>query len=92
MKIAIIIYSLQSGGAEKVAADLSLEFAKNHQVDLIIFDSKLIKYRYAGQLVDSNLPAIQGNTIRRFVNFLYRAYKLKKLFTKHHFNKIFPVP
>ena len=35
MKIAIIIYSLQSGGAEKVAADLSLEFAKNHQVDLM---------------------------------------------------------
>ena len=91
MKIAIIIYSLQSGGAEKVAADLSLEFAKNHQVDLILFDSKLIKYHYAGQLVDLNLPAIQGSTIRRFVNFLYRAYKLKKLFTKHQYKQIIAI-
>jgi glycosyltransferase involved in cell wall biosynthesis len=87
MKIAIVIYSLQSGGAEKVAADLSLAFAKNHQVDLIVFDSKLIKYCYGGQLIDLALPSMQG-TVRRFFNFLQRAYKLKKLFKRNQYNKI----
>ena len=41
--VAIIVPTLNKGGAERVAANMSLEFAKHYNVFLIVHDGKDIK-------------------------------------------------
>jgi len=50
-KIAIIINTLQSGGAERVAAILSCELSKSAEVFLILNDDSGIAYKYSGSIV-----------------------------------------
>ncbi len=54
--IAIIVPTLSKGGAERVAANLSLALAKNHRVYMIVHDGREVTYPYAGELIDLNLP------------------------------------
>lgn len=54
--IAIIVPTLSKGGAERVAANLSLELAKNHRVYMIVHDGREVTYPYAGELIDLSLP------------------------------------
>ena len=42
--VAIIVPTLNKGGAERVAANMSLEFAKHYNVFLIVHDGKDITY------------------------------------------------
>lgn len=86
-KIALVIYSLGRGGAEKVLADLSLVFAQQHEVTLIIFDGRPTCRQYGGQLIDLNLPSVQG-VFSKLWNLLKRAYVLRKLFKQHSYDHI----
>ena len=56
-RIAVVIYSLTKGGAERVASLLSEQFAHTHAVDLIVFDGRLTAYPHGGTLVDLDCPA-----------------------------------
>ena len=81
------MYSLNIGGAEKVLADLSIEYAKEHDVTLVLFDSSLMFYPYAGKLVDLNLP-VKNGTINKFINMLHRAWRLRRFFHAQQFDRI----
>lgn len=79
--VAIIVSTLNKGGAERVAANMSLEFAKYYNVFLIVHDAKEIAYPYAGQLIDLELPpakSLAGKVIT-LVKRVHRVRKLKKL-------------
>lgn len=54
--IAILVPTLSKGGAERVAANLSLALAEHHRVYLIVHDGREVTYPYAGELIDLNLP------------------------------------
>ncbi len=54
--IAILVPTLSKGGAERVAANLSLALAECHRVYLIVHDGREVTYPYAGELIDLNLP------------------------------------
>jgi len=54
--IAIMVPTLNKGGAERVAANLSLEFAHYYNVYVIVHDGRDITYPYAGELIDLKLP------------------------------------
>ncbi len=86
-RIALVMYSLNIGGAEKVLADLSIEYAKSHDVTLILFDTSLMYYPYAGKLIDLNLPTVDG-TIKKTINLVRRAWCLHKIFRQHQFDYI----
>lgn len=89
-KIALIIYSLGMGGAEKVVSDLSFQFAKEHDVSLILFDDSSRYYPYAGTLIDIHRPSTHGFFPRLF-NFLGRAWQLRRVFRAGRFDTIISV-
>ena len=86
-KIALVMYSLNIGGAEKVLADLSIEYAKEYEVTLILFDTSLMYYSYAGQIIDLQLPALEG-ALKKVVNMLRRAWRLHQIFKAQRFDHI----
>lgn len=88
MKIAFILHSLKSGGAERAVSNLSLEMQKNHQVSVVLFDSTDIGYEYGGLLVDIKSPS-KSNLINKAINIIKRAYLLNRLFKKEKYDAIF---
>lgn len=86
-KIALIVYSLDMGGAEKVASDLSFQFAKQHDVSMILFDTAHMYYPYAGELINLDSPSVEGS-LSRFLNFLHRASQLRQVFKIKQFDTI----
>lgn len=89
-KIALVVYSLGMGGAEKVVSDLSFQFAKQHDVSLILFDNSHMYYPYAGELIAIHCPSRDG-LLPRFVNFLMRAQQLRHIFRVRQFDTIISV-
>jgi glycosyltransferase involved in cell wall biosynthesis len=87
-KIALVISTMQAGGGERVVATLSKEFAKHHEVTIIIFDDKRIDYEYGGKLLCIDCPDKQ-DTIAKAKNLLIRARKLRWLYHREQFDYIF---
>ena len=81
--IAILVPTLNKGGAERVAANMSLEFAKHYNVYLIVHDGSNIIYPFGGKLIDLHLPPA-GNKIGKIFTFLKRIRALRKL--KHQYS------
>jgi len=52
MNVAIIVTSLNSGGAERIAGLLSKELSKKYNVYLFLLDTTDIVYDYEGTIVD----------------------------------------
>lgn len=76
--IAILVPTLNKGGAERVAANMSLEFAKHYNVYLIVHDGSNIIYPYGGQLIDLHLPPAK-NKIGKITTLFKRIHALCKL-------------
>ncbi len=89
-KIALVIYSLGMGGAEKVVSDLSFQFAREHDVTLILFDTSRMYYPYAGELLDINCPSADG-FVPRAMMFLKRANVLRQIFRVRRFDTIISI-
>lgn len=95
--IALVIYSLHEGGAEKVASELSIHFARSgHHVSVIVFDDRHRVYAHGGQLVDLKLPAVEYNSplisiLSRAKLLVARALRLRSLNRKHSFDLMIAV-
>ena len=76
--IAILVPTLNKGGAERVAANMSLEFAKHYNVYLIVHDGSNIVYPYGGQLIDLHLPP-SGSKLGKIFTILKRIRALRRL-------------
>ena len=87
MKIAFVINSLNKGGAERVVSLLSQELSKQHKVFIILYDNS-IAYEYGGKIVDIDCKSVSGK-IEKIFNVFKRRAKLKKIFEKEQFDKIF---
>lgn len=73
-KIAIIVQSLDGGGAERTAANLSIFLSQKHEVHLVVFDGRTIRYPYKGILHD--LKVYPGkNNLQKGINILRRVLK-----------------
>lgn len=80
--IAIIVPSLEGGGAERVASLLSQELSKKHNVYLITFDSEDMAYKYGGHLIDINVKS-HSNFFIKIINVFRRAFLLKRVKKKY---------
>ncbi|MEZ5534134.1 MAG: glycosyltransferase [Thiolinea sp.] len=91
--IALVIYSLHEGGAEKVASELSIYFAQSgHYVVVIVFDGQHRVYVHGGQLINLNVPsAASGSLFSRFRFLLKRSLRLRHIFRQHSFDLIIAV-
>lgn len=76
--IAIIVPTLNKGGAERVAANMSIEFAKHYNVYIIVYDGSDIIYPYGGQLIDLRLPPAK-NIFGKITTLLKRICILRKI-------------
>src|SRR5690554_5277027 len=77
-RIAIIIPKLTGGGAEKVAANLSLKVAKDYKTHLIVYDTSQITYRYSGELINVNDKGKPG-FFGKVYSLLKRIILIKKI-------------
>ncbi len=82
--IAILIPTLTGGGAEKVAANLSLHLPEDKfQKYVIVYDDTKIDYPYGGKLVNLN-SKVSRNLLGKTMNFIMRINKVRKI--KKKFN------
>ena len=81
MKILILTPNLKRGGAERVLSELSLQWAKNHNVILSLFDIKDIAYPYGGKIKNIGYPA-NSSIFAKIYNFLMRINAFYKLTIK----------
>lgn len=79
-KIAIIIQALRGGGAERTAANMSIDLSSAFEVHLIVFDADKISFKYGGTLHRLDLPSRKSNyhKIMTFFKRLYAVRKIKK--------------
>ncbi len=81
--IAIIVPTLNKGGAERVAANMSIEFAKCYNVYMIVHDGRDIIYPYDGTLIDLKLPPA-GTKLGKVTTLIKRIYALRKIKKKYN--------
>lgn len=82
--VAIIVQHLSGGGAERMAANMSIELSEKYNVYMIVFDTEKIAYGYGGTLVDLDIPPIRvGSSFKRAFNMIKRIKALRK-FKKEH--------
>ncbi|MDQ3536097.1 MAG: glycosyltransferase [Bacteroidota bacterium] len=79
-KIIIIVPTLSNGGAERVAASLSLYFPDEVQVLYVLYQND-ITYLYKGRIISLNIDPSKSIFSKAY-NFLYRLLKLKSIFLK----------
>lgn len=78
--IVIIVPTLSNGGAERVAASLSLFFPDNIEVLYVLYQNK-ISYDYKGRTISLNIDPSKSIFLKGF-NFLWRLIKLKSILLK----------
>jgi glycosyltransferase involved in cell wall biosynthesis len=76
MKLLIVIPSLRTGGAERIAALLSRQFAAEHETRIVVFDAANAWFEVGGTLIDLNLPSVLG--AGRFFHVFRRAWAVRK--------------
>ncbi|WP_297438898.1 glycosyltransferase [uncultured Clostridium sp.] len=83
-KIAILVPSLSDGGAEKVAANLSIIYEElGYEVYFILYENR-VSFDYEGQIIDLNIKARYGLK-KIFKDYeIYR--KLKSIKRKYKFD------
>lgn len=81
--IAILVPTLNKGGAERVAANLSLEFSKYYNVYVIVNDGSNITYPYRGELIDLKLPPSKG-IIGKILTMLKRIKRVRNVKKKYN--------
>lgn len=77
--IAILITKLNGGGAERAAANLSIELSRYYNTKIIVFDGRNQVYPHGGgELIDLKLPPKKG-FFRKLINLLKRVKALRKI-------------
>lgn len=80
--IAIMISKLNDGGAEKVAANLSLELPSEYKIYIFLFDDEKIAYPYNGEIVKIK-NNISYNIIGKCFDVFRRIIEIRKLKKKY---------
>lgn len=87
-KIAFVIHSMKSGGAERAISNLSLAMHEEHDVSLIVFDGRNLGYPYGGQLIDLNIHS-KDSPLGKLLILFKRARRLRQLYKEQQFDGIF---
>ena len=82
--VAILVQNLHNGGAERMAANLSIELAKSCKVYLFVFDASNAIYPYGGKLIDLKVPPLEeASASTRAANVIKRVRRLSFLKSKY---------
>lgn len=80
-RILIVVSGLSHGGAQRVAANLSLGMREYYEVDLLVNDTEKKSYPYYGRIIDLGLkPTLNKRKLSyQIVAFFKRFTKLRSL-------------
>jgi len=73
--IAVMIPTLHNGGAERMAANLTIELQKKYNVYLVVFDGTNISYPYGGTLVNLHVPPLKSASIHHRLHHSWNRMK-----------------
>lgn len=81
-KVAFIIPSMKSGGAEKLVSILSYYLSKELDLYLLVFDDSEKVYDYYGKVISLNLPSEEKkiSKLKVLINRVIKVRSLKKLY------------
>ena len=83
--IAVIVPSLNGGGAERMAANMTLELQKKYNVYLIVFSGENIAYEHGGTLLNVDVPPNKESSMLHHISAsIKRAIRVRKLKKKYH--------
>ena len=68
-KICLLVVSLSSGGAEKVAANMSIALSKKGYDVSIVSMTNFIDYQFDGELYNLGLVKEKYNRLKAFLKF-----------------------
>ena len=69
-RIAFVVNTLSSGGAERVVSNLSRMLSDRYHIDLILNDGWNINYPYSGEVISLGMP---GEADRMQAGYQLRA-------------------
>lgn len=81
--VMLISQSLAGGGAEKVAANLSLELIKKCNVIFVTYEQTENEYQFGGLRVNIHCPGGESNLLVKIVTALNRIKKISQLKKKY---------
>ena len=81
--IAFMTQTLQSGGSERVASQLTHLLSDKYDISYIVFDSSDISYEIDAELIDLDVPP-SDNKFRKAVNLARRAAGIRRAVKKNH--------
>ncbi len=89
-KVAFVINSLSNGGAERTVSNLSMNFPKDYEIDIIINDTNRIDYPYRGNLITLGLKPQENklNLCYQIRTFFKRARILRNLKREKHYQAV----
>lgn len=87
MKLLVVIPSLRRGGAERVISLLSREWAKEHQVTIVVFDASQLDFQWGGKIVDLALSG-QTGFWGKWRQAMRRVLHLARCFRSNNPNRI----
>ncbi|HAQ61117.1 TPA: glycosyltransferase [Candidatus Delongbacteria bacterium] len=87
-KIAFLIPTYDSGGAERVISNISLNLSDRFAQTLILLDSKTIDYEFKGEIIDIKRPLKHKSFIGRLYNFTKKYLLLKDLKKKEKYDTV----
>lgn len=90
-KIALVLHATDLGGAQRVASELSLEFAKENDVTVITFEDGEQIYPFGGKYLPLNFNFYKGapGFAYKLLNIARLALILRRIFKEQKFDKIY---
>ena len=86
-KIAFFIPSLDSGGAERVVSNLTLNLdSSKYEKYLIVYNKKNISYKYDANLIELDYLNDNGRGYKRITKFIKRLHVLKNIKREYKFD------
>lgn len=82
-KIGLLLYSLEAGGAERVASILATQLAKNHQIHLILFNGP-IQYNLPENIQIKFLGKGYSSRLLRLLSLFTISFKLATYLKRHN--------
>lgn len=87
-KIALLIDTMNNGGAQRVVSRLSEILEDQYELFVILFEDTYDAYQCKGQVVFLNIGAKKNGVIGKFFQLFQRTHTLKKLKKRHQFHGV----
>lgn len=81
MRVAILISSMDGGGAAKIVSNISTRLPEDWDIDIILNNADKLEFPYKGRIIslDMNVPLDKDSILYQFKVFWKRIRLLKKL-------------